>query len=481
MLAALHGLDVPGFVIETTSLARAALAALGMHLNWLEARTGYLPAAWNVLWSLSVEEAFYLAFPLLCTLALATGERLLKLTLLLFVALGPFARVAFPDNEIWADHSYLSCLDGIAIGCLAALYSARARRVPTRLFMLCGGVLFALVFFLRKATYALGLTGAGLNVTALEIGAALLLIAWSRRKPSLEPPGLCLAFLRWMGVNSYEIYLTHMFPVMLLASVSCRNAIAADGWCSAALSASAALAVLLSALLGSLVARYYSTPMRRRLTQLTGGSPDGVRRGCAPEPCHRATRPPHPPAARTGGGIQWAHSHLAAEMMPHGHGRAQPRPRGDLLDGQPRAFQQLARDIQPGPHDPIGRRHARGRLEAAQERALAHGGARGQIGDPQGLVDTRAQRIEHRGQRTALFLVDRRLHELRLTALAMRRDHQPTRHLVGPGRPVIATQQVQAQIQARRAARRRQQLPSSTYSTSASTWMRGYRLRRASA
>ena len=35
-------------------------------------RTGYLPAAWNVLWSLSVEEAFYLAFPLLCMLALAT-------------------------------------------------------------------------------------------------------------------------------------------------------------------------------------------------------------------------------------------------------------------------------------------------------------------------------------------------------------------------------------------------------------------------
>ena len=227
----------------------------------------------GVLWSLSVEEAFYLAFPLLCMLALATGERLLKLTLLLFVALGPFARVAFTDNEIWADHSYLSCLDGIAIGCLAALYSARARHVPTRLFMLCGGVLFALVFFLRKATYALGLTGAGLNVTALEIGAALLLIAWSRRRPSLEPPALCLAFLRWMGVNSYEIYLTHMFPVMLLASVTCRSAIAADVWCSAALSASAALAVLLSALLGSLVARYYSAPMRRRLTQLAGGLP----------------------------------------------------------------------------------------------------------------------------------------------------------------------------------------------------------------
>ena len=96
-----------------------------------------------------------------------------------------------------------------------------------------------------------------------------------------------------------------MFPVMLLASVTCRSAIATDVWCSAALSASAALAVLLSALLGSLVARYYSAPMRRRLTQLAGGLPDGVRRGCAPEPCRRATRPPRPPAARTGGGTQW--------------------------------------------------------------------------------------------------------------------------------------------------------------------------------
>ena len=136
----------------------------------------------------SVEEAFYPAFPLLCAGA-GDGERLLKLTLLLFVALGPFARVAFPDNEIWADHSIFPAWTA-SPSAPAALYSARARHVPTRLFMLCGGVLFALVFFLRKATYALGLTGAGLNVTALEIGAALLLIAWSRRKPSLEPPAM---------------------------------------------------------------------------------------------------------------------------------------------------------------------------------------------------------------------------------------------------------------------------------------------------
>ena len=167
-------------------------------------------------------------------------------------------------------------------------------------------------------------------------------------------------------------------------------------------------------------------------------------------------------------------------MMPHGH--AVPSPvrvaicsmDSPVRSSSSRAISSLARTIQSAGVMPVAAWKRR-------RNALAHGGARGQIGDPQGLVDTRAQRIEHRGQRTALFLVDRRLHELRLTALAMRRDHQPTRHLVGPGRPVIATQQVQAQIQAAALPADVSSCPSSTYSTSASTWMRGYRLRRASA
>ncbi|WP_368859875.1 acyltransferase family protein, partial [Escherichia coli] len=62
ILATLHAIEMPGFVLENTSLARATISALTLHLNWLEAQVGYLPAAWNVLWSLSIEEAFYLAF-----------------------------------------------------------------------------------------------------------------------------------------------------------------------------------------------------------------------------------------------------------------------------------------------------------------------------------------------------------------------------------------------------------------------------------
>ncbi len=65
ILSLFDRLGVPHFVIDThrSSLPRALLAALTFHVNWLEARTGYLPASWDVLWSLSIEEVFYIFFP----------------------------------------------------------------------------------------------------------------------------------------------------------------------------------------------------------------------------------------------------------------------------------------------------------------------------------------------------------------------------------------------------------------------------------
>lgn len=273
LLAGLHQAGMPGFVIDNTSATRALAAALGLHLNWLEAQTGSLPAAWNVLWPLSIAQAFYLAFPLLGLLSLLAGRRALVLTLLLFVALGPFARVAFSDNAIWAQHAYLSGMDGLAIGCLAALYAARPglthpapSRRPVRPLLLAGTMLFVLAFLLRKATASLGLTALGVNVTVLEIGVACLLIGWTRRsRPPCQNP--LLAALRWAGHNSYEIYLTHMFPVLLLAAASCRNSggMVSTWWRAGALTAASVLAILLSAMLGGLLARYYSGPMRRWL------------------------------------------------------------------------------------------------------------------------------------------------------------------------------------------------------------------------
>ncbi len=65
VLSALHLLGVHDFVIHGRgqSLPGAVGSAFGLYLNWYEGHTGYLPANWDVLWSLSIEEVFYLGFP----------------------------------------------------------------------------------------------------------------------------------------------------------------------------------------------------------------------------------------------------------------------------------------------------------------------------------------------------------------------------------------------------------------------------------
>src|SRR6187402_1286072 len=126
ILSGLHLAQVKGFFVleKTGGLGRALFAALTFHVNYLEASKGYLPGSWDILWSLSVEEVFYLFFPLACRF-LSRG-RLLQVALFLFVVAGPFARAkAFNPNPVWREYSYLGGMDAIALGCLTALLVSR--------------------------------------------------------------------------------------------------------------------------------------------------------------------------------------------------------------------------------------------------------------------------------------------------------------------------------------------------------------------
>ena len=285
ILSILDRLGVPRFVIDThrSSLPRALLAALTFHINWLEARTGYLPASWDVLWSLSIEEVFYLVFPLVCTLL--RKQALIVGFLCCFLAIGPWTRV-HTANEYWADNGYLSCMDGIALGCLAALVAGKIRlgKRSNLLLGFCGALLCIFIVVFRATAFRTGLYKIGLDITTLELGTALLLISLQLKSDDAGPGQLhahdgafsvrmrpsswrqllfrSTGWLRWFGRNSYEIYLTHMFViwpmVFLFQHFSIR--VSAAPWLFLITSG-------LTGLLGWVVARFYSEPLNRRLRQ----------------------------------------------------------------------------------------------------------------------------------------------------------------------------------------------------------------------
>lgn len=222
LLLVLSGLSlaaVPHFIVaaKTGGLGRALLAALTFHIGYLEATRGYLPGNWDILWSLSVEEMFYLFFPLAARLL--RRQWLLATLLTLFVLAGPFARIKpFNPNPVWQEYSYLGGMDGIAFGCLTAMFLAgrRLSRAAIHICAITGSILvvFNLCFSIQAYKWGLGRTG--LNFTLLAIGVSLLIAAASQsawRAPRLLTPVIIL------GQRSYEVYLTHMFVVIALFAV----------------------------------------------------------------------------------------------------------------------------------------------------------------------------------------------------------------------------------------------------------------------
>jgi peptidoglycan/LPS O-acetylase OafA/YrhL len=279
LLSALHAAGFHDYVVEdgTGGLRRALIAALTFHINVLEASRGYLPGNWDVLWSLSVEEMFYLAFPLLMWL-FGRGKPLVAL-LLVFVVMGPFARTVWAaGNEVWEEYSYLGGMDGIALGCLTALTLARVdiSKLASRTMGWIGSALLILCLAFTHQMAEWGLASTGLDMTLVAVAACMIIAAaaqtrW-RSAPVLNP-------LLSLGRCSYEIYLVHMFVVF-----AAYRLFVAWGKPMVAVPILFLGVIGIAGLLGALVAKLFSEPANRWLRRRWGDGPGSLGAAIAPAP-----------------------------------------------------------------------------------------------------------------------------------------------------------------------------------------------------
>lgn len=259
ILSLLHLTGVPDFVIAKPgqSLHGAVGSALGLYLNLYEAHSGYLPANWDVLWSLSIEEIFYLGFPLVCVMLrkmwlVATAMALLALSL-------PFSLGAIVGNPIWKEKAYLPGMAGIAMGVLGALVAKRFRpRSPKMLIPFYGvgvcGVIGVLGF--EQQLWRVFSNG---TILVLTFSSVCLVLAfyWSDEIGNSAR----MTGFGWMcsyGRLSYEIYLTHMFVVIAMLELFRRSG--AGMWWGVLWYVPTIAACWVP---GLLVAKYFSTPCER--------------------------------------------------------------------------------------------------------------------------------------------------------------------------------------------------------------------------
>jgi peptidoglycan/LPS O-acetylase OafA/YrhL len=217
-------------------LRSQAVAALAYHLNWrlvfdrqsyFETASG--PSALEHLWSLSIEEQFYLAFPLICGLLLVWWRPRRAVAWVLAAAGAAtvlrFALVTPGDDPSRAyfgtDTRASGLLLGVALGLFWTPNRLRPHDDPRFVAVLDAIAVGALAVL---GWYACGLderapTAFRGGFTAAELASLALIAVVVYPAPTRTVAVLSARPLRWVGQRSYGIYLIH-WPVIVFLSAA---------------------------------------------------------------------------------------------------------------------------------------------------------------------------------------------------------------------------------------------------------------------
>jgi peptidoglycan/LPS O-acetylase OafA/YrhL len=201
-----------GHALPTSFFVIATLSVLTFWHNVLMQQVGWFNYCLNIYWSLSVEEVFYLTFPI-ASLFLRRNGLIVALCCVL-IAVAPWYRALHLDDEVSFECGYLACFDAIAIGCLVALLNRRVRlgRRPVLALRIVASTMLIV-------TYFMGIDGHevfGFTVLALCTG-VLLIRAFDA--PGEQSRSLPVRLVCAMGRRSYELYLFHGIVLATLRNV----------------------------------------------------------------------------------------------------------------------------------------------------------------------------------------------------------------------------------------------------------------------